>query len=560
MNIQIIMPKMGESLTEGTILKWHKKTGERIKKDEVLFEISTDKVDTEITAQEDGLVSAIYFQEGETVEVGKVLALLEVAGGAGTESASSSPKPQDVPAHKVSEQPTPKDNSAPQATIEIQMPKMGESIMEGTIIKWHKKVGDHVQKDEILFEISTDKVDTEVPSPAEGTVLNILVAEQETVEVGTVLALLGSATDQPQPAATGNFHDAIARAVEESSLQPEPLSVLSPDNEPIEVNASPTSDRFYSPLVLNIARKENVSLAELEKIQGSGIGGRVTKKDILGFISTRKSATNLPAAQSKLNNSVIEKSVVSEVRKSAPVSHPVPVGAEVLPMDNIRQKVMQHMIHSRDTSVHVSETVEVDMTRVSNFMQARKDELLKKDGVKLTYLTFIAAAIVQALRDFPLVNASIDGNTIVKKPFVNLGIAVALEGNGLIVPNIKNAQDKNIVGLAKAIAEVAQKARTKKLAPDDISGGTFTITNYGVFGTLIGTPIINQPELAILGVGSVVKRAVVVEADGMDVIAIKPMMYLSLSHDHRLIDGMLGGKFLQAIVNYLENFNEKVFY
>jgi 2-oxoglutarate dehydrogenase E2 component (dihydrolipoamide succinyltransferase) len=348
--------------------------------------------------------------------------------------------------------------------------------------------------------------------------------------------------------------------VEENPVQSEPMPELPTGNVRNNGAEARSAERFYSPLVLNIAQKENVSFADLEKIQGSGIGGRVTKKDILEFISTRKSARDIPAVQGKLNNSVIEKSVVSEVRKSAPVSHPVPVGAEVLPMDNIRQKVMQHMIHSRDTSVHVSETVEVDMTRVSNFMQARKDELLKKDGVKLTYLTFIAAATVQALREFPLVNASIDGNTIVKKPFVNLGIAVALEGNGLIVPNIKNAQDKNIVGLAKAIAEVAQKARTKKLAPDDISGGTFTITNYGVFGTLMGTPIINQPELAILGVGSVVKRAVVVEVDGMDVIAIKPMMYLSLSHDHRLIDGMLGGKFLKAIVNYLENFNEKVFY
>jgi len=305
---------------------------------------------------------------------------------------------------------------------------------------------------------------------------------------------------------------------------------------------------------MNIAKKQGVSSSELDSISGTGIGGRVTKNDILKFIEIKASQPAKPVSVSA------PVSAPAQTRTAAPVPSPMPSyingETEVTPMDNIRRKIMEHMVISRDTSVHVTELAEVDMSKIYRFLQTKKAEIEKSEGVKLTYMPFIAHAVNRALRDYPLVNASIDGNNIVQKKFINLGIAVSMQPNGLIVPNIKNAQNKNIVGLAKAINDVALRARNRKLTPDDITNGTFTITNYGVFGTLFGTPIINQPEVAILGVGAVVKRAVVIEVDGQDTIAIKPMMYLTLAHDHRLVDGMLGGLFLKAVKDNLENFNE----
>ena len=416
--------------------------------------------------------------------------------------------------------------------IDIIMPKMGESITEGTIIKWFKKVGDPVKVDEIIFEISTDKVDTEVPSPNEGFITEILVKEQETVDVGTIVARLSSSQDAQslsQPAEV-SVHDIIAKNAAGNG------QTSSNEDKP-GLEKGHRSLKFFSPLVLSIAQRENVTSEELHNISGTGIGGRVTKKDILTYVEIRA-----------------EHDSQSEVNSNPPMSGSV----ERIPMDNLRTLIMQHMIHSRDTSVHVSEVVEVDMTRVANLIKEKKSYIFKKDDAKLTYMAFISYAVVKALREFPLLNSSINGKEIIKKNFINLGIAVALEPDGLIVPNIKNAQDKNLVGLAKSISDVAEKARTKKLVPDDISGGTFTITNFGVFGTLFGTPIINQPEVAILGIGAVVKRPVVIESDGVDSIAIKSLMYLTLSHDHRLIDGLQGGKFLKAVKGILENFNDNL--
>ncbi|MCK6605789.1 MAG: 2-oxoglutarate dehydrogenase, E2 component, dihydrolipoamide succinyltransferase [Ignavibacteriaceae bacterium] len=561
MRTEISMPKMGESLTEGTILKWHKKPGDFVKKDEILFEISTDKVDTEIPSPAEGIVSQILYPEGETVAVGTVVAVL--GGEASAQSAAPAPAPvqESAPAPAAESKPAPAvtetaaEAPAPAADgdlVDVIMPKMGESIMEGTLISWKKKVGDRIKKEEIIFEISTDKVDTEVPSPAEGVLHSILVKEQETVAVGTVVARIsGSGATASAPAAMAepvkasapaevSMHDVIGKAASEAA--------------PVEVFEKSDSDSsFYSPLVLNIAKTEGVSSSELASVTGTGIGGRVTKKDILAFVENRK------------QQRVIQPPVAAA---PAPVAKPAPARPEPpkvdyvytgdierIPMDNIRQKIMSHMVGSRDTSVHVTGLLEVDMSKVHGFIQKNKDAFLQREGIKLTYMPFIAQAVVKALRENPLVNASIEGNTIVKKNYVNLGIAVALEPNGLIVPNIKNAQDKNITGLAKSINDLATRARTKKLTPDEIYGGTFTLTNYGVFGTLFGTPIINQPELAILGIGAVVKKPVVIEVDGMDTIAIKPMMYLTLSHDHRLIDGMLGGKFLKSVKDALEGFD-----
>ena len=549
MNIDIVMPKMGESVTEGTIIKWHKKPGDAVKKDEIIFEISTDKVDTEIPSPEAGILSEVLVNEQETVAVGVVVARLSTEGSEVVPVAPKAAVPETVEPVPVAEVPKTTENKPSGSLVDIPMPKMGESVMEGTIIKWHKKVGDPVKLDETFFEISTDKVDTEVTSPADGVVAEILVKEQETVSVGTIVARLSGegSTNQvqaPQPAVEPvqvaeplAMHDMVARNAASSSVEEE------------------SSDKFFSPLVMNIARKEGVSVKELESIPGTGAGGRVTKNDVLAFISNRSKPVVIQSAP--------------RVAQSAPapaLSQPKPQftfsggDVEVTPMDNIRRKIMAHMVNSRDTSVHVTGLAEVDMTRIHKYIQANKESIEKSQGVKLTYMAFIAHAVIRALREYPLVNSMIEGDNIITKKYVNLGIAVAVQPNGLIVPNIKNSQEKNIIGLAKSINDVALRARNKKLTPDDITNGTFSITNYGVFGTLFGTPIINQPEVAILGVGAVVKRPVVVEVDGIDTIAIKPMMYLTLSHDHRLVDGMLGGLFLKSVRENLENFDEKLIY
>lgn len=562
--MDIIMPKMGESVSEGTIIKWHKKPGDKVKRDEIIFEISTDKVDTEIPAPADGVLSEILVKEGETVEVGTVVAKLQTEG----EESKKAEVVVDTP-QKVSDEVTEKVFTNPPVEqkvverkteqtniIDIAMPKMGESVMEGTIIKWHKKVGDKVKKDETIFEISTDKVDTEIPSPEEGTLVEILVGEQETVSVGTIVAKLAVGSDVMIPIQSETKEEVLEEEV--SIEMHDSFSGMKQTRDEF----SAASDRFYSPLVLSIAQKEDVSLDELNKIIGSGIDGRVTKKDILSYIEQRKSKSTKPIVEApKKTQPTISKTAAPSPSFVPEASQSTYSSSDVIkiPMDNIRLKIMEHMVHSRDTSVHVTSMIEADITRIHNFINQKKDEYLEKENVKLTYMAFIADAVVKSLKKYPLLNSTIDGNTILQKKFINLGIAVAIEPAGLIVPNIKGAGERNTIGLAKAIADLANRARTKKLTPDDISNGTFTITNYGVFGTIFGTPIINQPEVAILGVGTVQKKPVVIEVNGSDSIAVRHIVALTLSHDHRLIDGMLGGLFLKSLKEILENFEPENF-
>jgi len=599
--MDIIMPKMGESVSEGTIIKWHKQKGDAVKRDEVIFEISTDKVDTEIPAPADGILSEVRYNEGDTVAVGTVVAVLSTSGEASIPVQETAAQPvrdeikkeAEYYEEKKPDEETKYTDITPSSSvrqeqksdavdmIELTMPKMGESVMEGTIIKWHKKVGDNVKKDETVFEISTDKVDTEVPSPINGTLAEILVGEQETVEVGTVVAKLsisGVVRAKAEPGMKQEIPKAVnvkdAEYIIEEKHEPEAIhdnfaSTRLAEYEEVgeeksKAEGGSNGNKFLSPLVLSIARKEKVSFEEIYSINGTGLDGRVTKKDILSYIEMRSKRKAEPL-----------ESKVEEIKKEAPVQEkhepvkaavsysassiqPVYSSHEVerIPMDNIRQKVMQHMINSRDTSVHVSAMLEVDMTRIYNFLKANRDEIQRKQGIKFTYMPFVAHACIKALKEYPLVNSTVDGYTIVKKKFINLGIAVAVEPNGLIVPNIKNADERNIIGLARAINDIAERSRTKRLTPDDITNGTFSITNYGVFGTIFGTPIINQPEVAILGVGTVVKKPVVVEMEGADTIAIKPIMALTLTHDHRLVDGMLGGRFLKSIKDTLESFSD----
>jgi 2-oxoglutarate dehydrogenase E2 component (dihydrolipoamide succinyltransferase) len=522
MKIEVIMPKMGESINEGTVIKWLKKVGDQVKKDEIIFEIATDKVDTEIPSPAGGTLDLILVNEQETVDVDTVVAIINSEG---VEEAAQSRADESLNVVPVKEE----DISATN-TVDILMPLMGESLTEGTVIKWYKNVGDSVKKDETFFEIATDKVDTEIPSPVNGVVSDIFCKENETVAVDTLVARIKTSDVVMNPKHEETSEIQVLKREDETSLQ-QPKIVAS------------NSNRFYSPLVMNIARKENVSLGELETIQGTGARGRVTKNDILIFIEQKNSGV-----KSQVSNKILRTiEIPSQTFGSTET--------EIIPMDNIRQRIMEHMIKSRDTSVHVTAINEVDMSKVHNYIQLHKDELWDKEKIKLTYMSFISYVCVNALKEFPLINSSVEGSNIMMKKFINLGIAVAVEPNGLIVPNIKNAEKLNVIGFAKAVAGLSEKARNKGLLPDDIMNGTFSITNYGVFGLQFGTPIINQPEVAILGVGAVIKKPVVVEVDGVDSITIKPMMYLSISHDHRLVDGMLGGKFLKHIKDKLENFD-----
>ncbi len=532
MRVNIVMPQMGESITEGTLIKWHKKKGELVKKDEIIYEIATDKVDTEIPSPEDGVLAEIKVFEQETVVVGTVVAVIETYLSSSADSENEA---------KVEETKTVKPEPASTTQvggelIDVPMPKMGESVMDGTIIKWHKQAGDKVNRDDIIFEISTDKVDTEVPSPVDGVLEVILFKENEKVDVGLAVAKIRTTT--------GLVKEKSNVKEEQEQKQENKTNI-----KPITIRQQLTTNKFYSPLVLNIARTEGIPLNELEMIEGSGIDGRVTKNDLLAFIQNKKSG--------KLFVQVLPANTSQKTEVIREVSSNSGQQVEFIAMDNTRQKIMQHMILSRNTSVHVTAVMEVDMSKIHNFVEMNREEFASQ-GIKLTYLPFISFAVIKALKEFPLMNSSLEGNNIHSKKFINLGIAVAVEPNGLIVPNIKNAEEKSIRGLAKAIADLGTRARTKKLIPEDVVNGTFSITNYGVFGSLFGTPIINQPEVGILGVGSVTKKAVVVDVDGNDAIVIKPMMYLSLSHDHRLIDGMLGGKFLKSIKETLENFDTNI--
>ncbi len=421
------------------------------------------------------------------------------------------------------------------ARIDVIMPQMGESIAEGTIVKWHKKVGDRVQKDETLLEISTDKVDSEIPSPASGILQSIVVPEQKTVPVQTVIATLETEAGGI-PAATP------------APESPAPRPTVKEQAPAARETARPSGDRFYSPLVLTIARAEGIPLSELETIPGSGEGGRLTKKDLMAYVENRQKTPAGPApAVAAAPGTAVGTPVDDPALRTR---YPAPE-FEVLTMSNVMQKMAQHMVQSVQTSPHVAAIHEVDMTAVVKHRAEHAVEFERREGFKLTYTPYIAGAVVKAIKKYPLVNSSVEGDRIIRKKFINLGLAVASE-NGLIVPVIKNAEEKSLVGLARAVNDLAARTRAKKLTPEDIQGGTFTISNYGVFGTMIGTPIILQPQVAILGTGAITKRPVVT---GEDAIAIRSIAYFTVSFDHRIVDGALGGMFLEEIVQNLEQFD-----
>ena len=443
------------------------------------------------------------------------------------------------------------------AKFEIKMPKLGESITEGTIISWSVKVGDTINEDDILFEVNTAKVSAEIPSPVSGKILEILFKEGDTVSVGTVVAVVdlndedgesGEAEKQEEPATTAPAPKAEAKS-EEKAAPAEPAKVA-------DEKVTKGVDRWYSPIVLQKAKEARISQNELDSITGTGYEGRLSKRDIELYIDNKNKGVSASAPAAKPAPKASSPSV-SAPQESAPKAAPVQVsdGDEVIAMDPIRRIIADRMTASKKISPHVTNVIEVDVTKLVRWREQNKDAFKKREGVSLTYMPMIVEATAKALKDFPRVNSSVDGYNIIEKKHINVGVAVSLPDGNLIVPVVKDADKLSISGLAGSINTMADKARKNKLMPDEIQGGTFTITNFGSFKSLFGTPIINQPEAAILGVGIIEKKASVVETPEGDVIAIRHKMYLSLSYDHRVIDGMLGGNFLYRIAEYLENWN-----
>ncbi|MEV8515538.1 2-oxoglutarate dehydrogenase, E2 component, dihydrolipoamide succinyltransferase [Dactylosporangium sp. NPDC051484] len=588
MPVSVTMPRLGESVTEGTVTRWLKQEGERVEADEPLLEVSTDKVDTEIPSPAAGVLTRIVVQEDETAEVGAELAIIgDGTEGAAAPAAVSAPaaaepevvEPAEEPA-PVAQQPAqqPVAEAAPAAGgaegTPVKMPALGESLTEGTVTRWLKQVGDAVEADEPLLEVSTDKVDTEIPSPVAGTLLEIKVAEDETVEVGAELAIIGiagaapaKAAPAPAPAPQPKAEPAPQpKAAPAPAPEPKPAPRPAPEPQPAAaapVHAAPATTvtapagngkvaedaGYVTPLVRKLAAEHGVSLSALS---GTGVGGRIRKQDVLD--AAAKAAAEKQAAE-RLAAAPAPAAVATGVTGApAPKAAPSPLRGQTQKLTRMRALIARRMVESLQISAQLTTVVEVDVTRVAKLRDKAKAQFLTTHGVKLSFLPFFALAAVEALRVHPVVNSSIDleAGTITYHDAEHLGMAVDSE-KGLIVPVIRNAGDLNLAGLAKRIADVADRTRNNKLSPDDIAGGTFTLTNTGSRGALFDTPIINQPQVAILGTGAVVKRAVVVNDPELgEIIAPRSMVYLALSYDHRIVDGADAARFLTTVKERLE--------
>jgi 2-oxoglutarate dehydrogenase E2 component (dihydrolipoamide succinyltransferase) len=445
------------------------------------------------------------------------------------------------------------------ALVDLVMPKMGESIMEATILRWHKKPGDSIKLDENVLDIATDKVDTEVPSTTEGTLEEILFNENDVVPVGAVIARIRTAGSQQEtpafetskPAQTVVAAPAVEVEAEDIPYQPSTIN--------IDKTAPSPAARFYSPLVLNIAASEGVSMSELEHIPGTGNEGRVTKKDILDYLAARKAGKPMPAAAKHPTQQPIVSSAPSDQGRQPPQVPATTVSfqgkAEIIEMDRMRKLIADHMVKSKATSAHVTSFAEADVTNMVLWREKIKKDYEKREGDKITFTPLFIEATIKCLKKYGWLNSSVEGNNIIIKKDINIGMATALPSGNLIVPVIKNADQLNLVGLTRQVNHLANTARNGKLKPEDTQGGTFTITNVGTFGSIMGTPIINQPQVAIMATGAIKKRPMVIETAQGDSIAIRHMVYLSLSYDHRIIDGALGATFLSAVVQELENFD-----
>jgi len=536
MPTDVVMPQMGESITEGTLTKWLKKPGDTVSRDEPLFEISTDKVDAEIPSPAAGTLGELKVQEGATVTVGTVVCSINESG-----TTAAAPTPAAAPAKEDTVTPAAAATAAKDAAIpapaapassgpgtDVPMPQMGESITEGTLTKWLKKVGDTVQRDEPIFEISTDKVDAEIPSPVAGTLTEIKVQEGQTVSVGSIVAVIGGSS---APAGSAPAKPAVPASAPTAAPASTPAAAFSKEG------------LRSSPLVRKIAAENNVDLAQ---VPGTGAAGRITKSDINAHLSGAPALAAAPVAATP----------AAPAKPAVPASQPLP--GELVPMSKMRAIIAKRMVESKQTSAHVHTVFKVDMTRIVRLREKEKNKYEQRNGVKLTYMPFITRAAVAALRKHPIVNSSTQGDAILYNKNINIGIAVALEW-GLIVPVIKQAEEKSFLGVARSIVDLADRARNKKLAPDDVAGGTFTLTNSGIFGEQFGTPIIAQPQSAILGIGGLNKEPIVLtDKDGQDSIAIRSIQRFTLGFDHRIIDGSDAGKFMTDFKSYLENWSEDI--
>ena len=559
MSTSVVLPALGESVTEGTVTRWLKQVGDTIQEDEGLLEISTDKVDTEIPSPVSGVIEEILVQEDETVEVGAVLAKIGDGDGAPSEDTSDDSAQAEAPAQpeaKPAEEPAAEDSGPEQAAHDtstasdadgkdVVLPELGESVTEGTVTRWLKSVGDDVEVDEPLLEISTDKVDTEIPSPFAGTLQQILVQEDETVAVGSPLAKIGSGSPAPaeapseesapeEPASAQETsapepeeEPAPAPAAEEQTSKPEPA----PEKAPAAPAAPSASDDIYvTPLVRRLAQQQGVDLAS---VTGTGVGGRIRKEDVL-------KAAEAPATP-------------TSAAEAAPVEVEVsPLRGTTQPMSRLRKVLAERAVASMQSTAQLTTVVEVDVTKLSQYRDRVKKDFQAKTGDKLSFLPFFALAAAEALQTYPIINSTVDGDKIVYPATENVSIAVDTE-RGLLTPVLRDAASKNLAEIAHEIADLAARTRDNKLKPDELAGGTFTLTNTGSRGALFDTPVVFLPQSAILGTGTVVKRPGVVTVDGAEAISVRSYVYLALSYDHRTIDGADAARFLAAVKKRLED-------
>ena len=558
MSTSVVLPALGESVTEGTVTRWLKQVGDTIQEDEGLLEISTDKVDTEIPSPVSGVIEEILVQEDETVEVGAVLAKIGDGDGAPSEDTSDDSAQAEAPAQPEAEpakEPAAEDSAPEQAAPatstasdadgkDVVLPELGESVTEGTVTRWLKSVGDDVEVDEPLLEISTDKVDTEIPSPFAGTLQQILVQEDETVAVGSPLAKIGSGSPAPaeapseesapeEPASAQETsapepeeEPAPAPAAEEQTSEPEPA----PAPEKAAAAPSASDDIYVTPLVRRLAQQQGVDLAS---VTGTGVGGRIRKEDVL-------KAAEAPAAP-------------TSAAEAAPVEVEVsPLRGTTQPMSRLRKVLAERAVASMQSTAQLTTVVEVDVTKLSQYRDRVKKDFQAKTGDKLSFLPFFALAAAEALQTYPIINSTVDGDKIVYPATENVSIAVDTE-RGLLTPVLRDAASKNLAEIAHEIADLAARTRDNKLKPDELAGGTFTLTNTGSRGALFDTPVVFLPQSAILGTGTVVKRPGVVTVDGAEAISVRSYVYLALSYDHRTIDGADAARFLAAVKKRLED-------
>ncbi|WP_105030518.1 2-oxoglutarate dehydrogenase, E2 component, dihydrolipoamide succinyltransferase [Arthrobacter ruber] len=600
MSESVNLPALGESVTEGTVTRWLKQVGDRVEVDEPLLEVSTDKVDTEIPSPIAGVIEEILVAEDETAEVGAPLVRIgDGSGGgsgdSGSDSAAAAPAETPAEPEQPAAQEAPQPDAAPAGSdsdasggsgegTEVTLPALGESVTEGTVTRWLKEVGDDVEVDEPLLEVSTDKVDTEIPSPVAGKLQEIRVNEDETAEVGAVLAVIGSGANAPKKVEAASGEPLVAAPAEEradsptekpgadkeagrasktsetdddasGAPAPQPAAEEKPaaQEKPAVQESAPSdsagSDASYvTPLVRRLANQNDV---DLSTVKGTGVGGRIRKQDVLEAAEARKAEQAAPVAAPQGAPSAAP---VAPSKPTAPAVEPSKLRGTVEKAPRIRQTIAKRMRESLEVSAQLTQVIEVDMTRIAKLRTASKDTFQAQNGAKLTFLPFISKAVTEALKQHPKLNASFDEEKkeVTYHDAEHLAIAVDTE-KGLLVPVIKDAGNLNLGGLAKKIADVGARTRNGQIGPDELSGGTFTITNIGSAGALFDTPIINQPQVGILGTGIIVKRPVVITGvDGDDTIAIRSMMYLSLTYDHRLVDGADAGRFLQTLKARLE--------